>query len=123
MVKVCFFVRRSPHLSREQFIAHWRGRHGALIAKHAATFGLVRYLQVHPLATPRNEPSEVFPEPFDGVAELWFKGQEELESWFSNNTPETRAAGREIREDERTFIDRARSPFLIGEEDVVIPGP
>ena len=68
----------------------------------------------------RNAPSQHFPEPYDGVAELWFDSREKLELWFRNTTPEAQAAGKEIRDDERKFIDRGRSPALIGEEVKVI---
>ncbi|MCZ6533554.1 MAG: EthD domain-containing protein, partial [SAR324 cluster bacterium] len=62
------------------------------------------------------------PEPYDGVAELWFAAEAQLEQWFANSTPQAIAAGKEIRADERRFIDRARSPFLLGEELPVISG-
>ncbi len=122
MIKVSFFVRRNPALSPEAFHDHWRNNHAALIKRHAATFGLGRYVQTHAIDHPRNEASDLFPEPFDGVAELWFETREKLDLWFDNTTPEARAAGKEIRNDERTFIDRARSPYVIGEELPIIEG-
>ena len=56
------------------------------------------------------------------MAELWFASRRQLELWFRNTTPETAEAGREIRADERKFIDRANSPYLIGEEVIVVDG-
>jgi len=53
---------------------------------------------------------------------LWFESQEHLGLWFRNTTTESAAAGREIRADERKFIDRANSPYLIGEEVMVVGG-
>jgi uncharacterized protein (TIGR02118 family) len=120
MIKVSFFIRRNPSWSAEAFHDHWRNNHAALIKKHAAVFGIGRYVQTHAIAHPRNEPSEAFPEPCDGVAELWFRTREQLDLWFDNTTPEAQAAGKEIRADERRFIDRARSPFVIGEELEII---
>ncbi len=123
MFKISFFIRRKPGLTRDDFQEHWRNHHAALIKKHAAAFGIRRYVQTHAIPHPKNEPSEVFPEPFDGVAELWFESPERLALWFDNATPESKAAGKEIRADERTFIDRARSPFVIGEEIPIIGAP
>ena len=71
---------------------------------------------------PRNRPSKAFPHRYDGVAEVWFKDQQHLDLWFDNSTPEAKAAGREIRADERKFADRARSPFIIAESIPIIEG-
>ncbi len=122
MIKVTYFVRRLPEIPEEDFRRHWRTNHAALIAKHATTFGIGRYAQVHPVEHPANRPSTAFPDPCDGIAELWFNTRADLDLWFDNSTPAARAAGKEIRDDERTFIDRARSPALIGEEIVFVGG-
>ena len=116
MIKVSYFVHRLPSLSPEAFYAYWRDNHGPLIRKHARLFGISRYVQVHATEDARNAPSDAFPDRYDGVAELWFESPQHLELWFQNTTPETQAAGREIRADERKFIDRARSPCLVGRE-------
>lgn len=122
MIKVSYFIHRLPALSAADFQRYWRENHGPLIKRHADIFGIRRYVQVHATDDARNEPSTHFPEPYDGIAELWFESQEHLELWFSNTTPEAQAAGKEIRADERKFIDRARSPALIGEEMKIIDG-
>ncbi len=120
MIKLSYFIHRLPSLQREQFHTYWRENHAALIKKHAATFGIQRYIQLHAAENPRNQPSKSSPLPYDGVAELWLRSPEHLDSWFRNQTPEARAAGKEIRDDERKFIDRANSPFVIGEEEIII---
>ena len=120
MIKLSYFIHRLPTLQREQFQTHWRENHAALIKKHAATFGIQRYVQLHAADDPRNQPTESSPLPYDGVAELWFRSPEHLDSWFHNQTAEILAAGKEIRDDERKFIDRANSPFVIGEEKIII---
>lgn len=122
MIKVSYFIHRLPSLSAVDFHRYWRENHGPLIKKHARLFGIRRYVQLHATEDERNAPSQHFPERYDGVAELWFESHEKLELWLQNTTPETQAAGREIREDERKFIDRARSPALIGEEVKIIDG-
>lgn len=122
MIKLSFFVRKHPAWQPEEFHRYWRQNHAALIRKHAATFGINHYVQVHAVENPRSKPTGSQLPGYDGVAELWFRSPEHLESWFHNETPEAVAAGKEIRDDERKFIDRANSPFVIGEEEVVIDG-
>lgn len=123
MVKLLFFVHKRPDLGDAEFHEYWRTNHARLIARHAPAFGIVKYHQSHAIVDePRNAPSEAFPHRFDGVAELWFKDRAHLELWFDNATPEAKAAGREIRADERRFVDRARSPFIIAESIPVIEG-
>jgi hypothetical protein len=58
------------------------------------------------------------PEAYDGVAELWF---DSLDALLENGRrPEAQAAGALLLEDERRFIDLARSPLWFGEERVVV---
>ena len=122
MIKLSYFIHRLPTLQREAFHTHWRENHAALIKKHAAVFGIGRYVQLHATGGPRNQPGNSSSLPYDGVAELWFRTPEHLDSWFSNQTPQAKAAGKEIRDDERKFIDRANSPLVIGEEEIIIAG-
>ena len=44
------------------------------------------------------------PEPFDGIAELWFEAQR------GPRSPEAAKAAQELLEDERNFIDLPNSP-------------
>lgn len=122
MIKLSFFVRRQPTWQQEAFHNYWRQNHAALIRKHAVTFGIDHYVQVHAVEDPRGKPGGSLPAGYDGIAELWFHSREHLESWFHNETSEAIAAGKEIRADERKFVDRANSPFVIGEEEVIIDG-
>ena len=120
MIKLTYFLHRLPEWSRAEFLDYWHTHHAELIRSHAATFGICRYVQCTPADHPRNLPNDAFPERYDGLAELWFRAPADLEIWFSNSTPEAIAAGKAIRADERKFIDRARSPFMIGEERPII---
>ena len=120
-VKLVFCVKRLPHLSREDFQKYWRERHGALVREAAPALAIRRYVQTHTAATPLNERLRAgrgAPEEYDGVAELWFDSIEALAA--AGGTPEGRAAGKRLLDDERRFIDLARSPLWLAEEHEVI---
>ena len=113
-MKLVFCLRRLDHLSREEFQRYWRETHGPLVQERAAVLGIDRYVQVHTGfddATAAAVASRGAPEPYDGVAELWFDDAR-LAEW----SQEKADAARELYEDETRFIDHARSPLFYGEE-------
>ena len=78
-------------------------------------------MQVHTLDHPMQDAlraSRGGPEAYDGVAELWWDSMEDLAR--AQEDPAGRQAGRELLEDERRFIDLARSPLFVGEEHPVV---
>lgn len=56
------------------------------------------------------------PEPFDGVAELWFDSLEALGS----ADPVAQQAAADLLADERNFIDLPNSPMWVAEEHVIV---
>jgi uncharacterized protein (TIGR02118 family) len=121
MIKLVFCARRLPSLSRYEFQRYWREVHGPLVLKHAAVLRIRRYVQLHTLDDPIQDmlrTSRGGPEPFDGIAELWWNRREDLAGGADD--PAWRQAAEALLEDERRFIDLARSPLWIGEEHVVI---
>jgi len=52
------------------------------------------------------------------VADLWWDSLEDLTA--GGASPEGRAAGTRLLDDERTFIDLARSPLWLAEEHAII---
>ncbi len=115
MIKLVFCARRLPHLSRPEFQRYWLETHGPLVRRYADVLRIRRYVQVHTLDDPVQDAlraSRGGPEPYDGVAELWWDSREDL----VRADPEWRRAGQALLEDERRFIDLARSPLFIGEE-------
>jgi uncharacterized protein (TIGR02118 family) len=92
MIKLVFCVRRLPHFSRAEFQRYWLDTHGPLVRDLAPALGVKRYTQVHT------------------VEEFARAGA----------TPEGRAAGRRLLEDEKRFIDLARSPIWFGEEHTLV---
>ena len=117
MVKLVFCCRRLAHLSRTEFQRYWREAHGPLVRSHAETLRIRRYVQCHTLDHPVNAglaESRGAPEAFDGTAELWWDSIDDLAA--ATASPEGRAASLALFEDERHFIDHARSPLWIAEE-------
>lgn len=123
MLKLIFCLRRLPHLSPEEFHDYWLNNHGPLVRSHAQTLRIRRYVQSHTDLTNARlteavRASREAPEPFDGVAELWW---DDVQSFVAGAaTPEGREAARLLLEDEREFIDHARSPLWLAREHVVV---
>ncbi len=122
MIKLVFTLRRREGMSREEFQRYWREEHAALVKQHADVLRIRRYVQTHARDTDLDEAlsgargSE--PRFYDGVAELWWDRLEDLIA--ANTSEEGQAAGLALLEDEQRFIDLARSPIWLGEENVVI---
>lgn len=121
MIKLTFCLKRLPHLSREEFQVYWRERHAPLVAKHAKTLGIVRYVQTHALEHEFNQvmrDSRDAPEMYDGIAELWFESWEAL--FKAGENPGNAEAGAALLADERKFIDLPHSPLWFNEEHVIV---
>ncbi len=119
MTKLTYCLRRKSGMSWDEFSAYWRDVHAPLVKERAEALGIRRYVQVRTLRDRelhaglqrRNGGS---PEPFDGIAELWF---EDIRGTGHPGAPQ---AARELLEDERNFIDLPNSPIWHGEEDEVV---
>jgi len=121
MIKLTFCLVRLSHLTREQFQAYWFDKHAPLVRKHQAVLGIRRYVQLHsfdPALSVDIRTSRGGPEQYDGVAELWWDGFDDLAKHLT--APGATEAGRDLLEDEKKFIDLARSPLWWGEEKVII---
>lgn len=119
MVKLVFCLRRRDDLSREEFQAYWRDHHAPLVASVADRLGIRRYVQTRTIDDRRGDAlrrSRGGPEPYDGVAELWFDGPDAL----TVNGDDALAAARALLEDEARFIDLARSPIFLAEEHEIV---
>jgi uncharacterized protein (TIGR02118 family) len=121
MIKLVFCLRRLPHLSRDEFQAYWRDKHASLVAGHADTLGIRRYVQTHADDHPVNAALAAdrgTPEAYDGVAELWFDSYDALIA--ATTTAAGRVASVELLADEKKFIDLARSPLWLNREHVIV---
>ena len=117
MIKLTFALTRLPSLSRAEFQDYWYNTHGPLVATVSQVLGIRRYVQMH------SAPDEVSdalrasrgaPPAYDGVAQLWYDSLDSLAKTMSG--PGAREAADLLLEDERRFIDHARSPLWWGEE-------
>jgi uncharacterized protein (TIGR02118 family) len=122
MIKLVFTIRRRSDTTREEFQRYWLEEHGPLVKRHAAALRIRRYVQTHARDTDFDETlsSSRGSEPrfYDGVAELWWDSLDDL--LFAVTSEAGQVAGQALLEDERRFIDLARSPLWFGEEHVVI---
>ena len=121
MIKLTFCLRRLPHLSREEFQKYWLETHAPLVRERAQAIGALRYVQLHTGHDAFNEAlraSRGGPEPYDGVAELWFESAEAIAGGASAEAG--RRAAEELLEDEKRFIDLENSPLWIGEEHPIV---
>lgn len=118
MIRLTFVLRRKAGMSLDEFQQYWRENHGPLVAKHATTLNILRYVQVHTLEDPTNDQLAgargTMEKPYDGVAELWWNNRDALSANMS--TPEGQAAAKELVEDEAKFIDLPNSPLWFAYE-------
>lgn len=118
--KLLFCLRRRSDLTHEEFLARWRGRHADIALGALERIGAVRYVQNHALAGSMNadlRASRNAPEPYDGVAELWFPSLEAASATFTDAG--ARRAVRALLDDEPHFIDLADSPIFLTEEHAI----
>jgi uncharacterized protein (TIGR02118 family) len=121
MIKLSFCLHRLPQLTREAFQRYWFQTHAPLVARHREVLRIRRYVQMHAATTELNEMIRAGrggPEMYDGVAELWWESFDDLAS--ATQSTEGQAASLALLEDERKFIDLARSPLFFGEERTII---
>jgi uncharacterized protein (TIGR02118 family) len=118
MIKLTFCLRKLPGISGDEFRRVWLEEHGPLVRRHAEILCIRRYVQVHAVESDAVQAIRAARStqetPYDGTAELWFDRIENLLE--TRETPAGRAAGQEIMEDEKRFIDLARSTMMFGEE-------
>ncbi|HMK11734.1 MAG TPA: EthD domain-containing protein [Acidimicrobiales bacterium] len=121
MIKLVYCLRRKPGMTWDEFSTYWREVHAPLVAERAEVLGIRKYVQVrtadnaavHAAMQARNGGS---PDPFDGVAELWFDD----DALSRAPTPESAEASQELLDDEANFIDLPRSPIWFAQEWQVV---
>ncbi|MEM6300951.1 MAG: EthD domain-containing protein [Pseudomonadota bacterium] len=126
MIKLTFCLRRKAGLSLEEFQRYWRDQHAPLVAKHSQVLGIRRYVQSHTVPhdaisgaqRARAASADAVPEPYDGVAELWFDSEAALARLESDS--DAAQAGLELLQDEAKFIDLTNSPLWLAREHQIV---
>ncbi len=121
LVKFYYPIRQLSHLSTEDAQRYWATKHGPLIRRTAAAGHVKRYIQVHrfedEMEAQWRQMRGTQVEPYIGHAELWF---DRAGRAAGADAPE-RARARELAlEDERKFIDFARSSMWLAKERVFV---
>lgn len=117
MIKISFCLRRRSGLSHEEFLRYWKHDHGALVQRYKEVLRITRYVQFHGDFGPMTSKLVAFrgsPEPYDGIAEIWYESRRALETLGQD--PAARVASRLLWEDEKCFVDLENSPIFAGEE-------
>jgi uncharacterized protein (TIGR02118 family) len=120
MIKLTYCIRRRSDLSARAFRKYWIENHAPLVARHATALRARKYVQSHTIECDTNDAlraSRGAAEGFDGITEVWWDSREAFEAAL--NTPEGQAAGRELLEDERNFIDFTQSSLFLTEEHTI----
>ena len=120
LTKLTYCLRRKPGMTWDEFSTYWRETHAPLVKERAEVLGIKRYVQVrtmqdrdlHARLQARNGGS---PEPYDGIAELWYDPADR-----GAGGEAAREAGQVLLEDEKNFIDLPNSPIWYGEEWEVV---
>ena len=131
MIKLVYVITRRSDLSHEAFADYWLNRHGPLVASHAETLRLRKYVQSHLFDHPSNEGMRAargMLQPVDGITEVWWDSLEDFQAAYA--TPGGAVAGAALAEDEAKFIDFSRSAVFLTEEHSIFdhtggagPGP
>ena len=117
MVKFIMCITRHPSMTRADFKDYWMNKHGPFFMRNADAIGAKKYIQSHTLETPLNEglrASRGMRQEYDGVAEVWFESEQAMLDGM--NSPEGQKLGAALLEDERNFIDHAKSSAFIVRE-------
>jgi len=111
MYKHVALLVRQPGMSHEEFVDYWQTNHTP-IAREIE--GVVRYTTVLPTDPANAE--------FDGIAELYFEGLEDLHAALgsegSRDYDPAKGKAKEAREDVDNFLAIDERPRFIGEETV-----
>ena len=121
MIKLVFCLHRLPDLSPQEFRDYWWRIHAPLVRDRAPVLRIKRYVQSHGLESPLDAAMQASRDAqtrYDGFAELWWASQTDLD--FAMSDPQALAAGAELLDDERKFIDLGRSSLTFVHERVVV---
>jgi len=107
MIKSLTFLKRKPGLSREEFLRHWKEKHGPLAAKVVP--GLKKYVQCHPVPGIESD--------IDGIVELWWDSPESFQAFLTWRQSD---AANVLKEDEEKFVDTRQWTRFVAQEYLIV---
>ena len=75
-LKIVYCLKRLPQLTHAEFSRHWREIHAPLVEKHRSVLRIARYVQAHSDLGTLSDQLRGSPEPYDGVAEIWYESRQ-----------------------------------------------
>jgi uncharacterized protein (TIGR02118 family) len=117
VIKLVYCVRKRADISQAEFHRYWLEEHGPRARRHADAIYAARYVQSHTLDTALNEglrASRGASPPYDGITEMWWTDLETFQKSLGSEA--AIAAGVDLLEDERHFIDVEASTLFLTEE-------
>ena len=117
MIKLVYCVRKRSDISDVEFRRYWLEEHGPRARGHAKAIGADRYVQSHTLDSEINQgfrESRGTGPAYDGITEMWWSDIEGFQKVLGSE--EGMAAGQDLLEDERHFIDMEASSLFLTEE-------
>jgi len=106
MIKTIAFIKRKSTITREEFARHYEEVHAPLATKIFPT--IKKYARNHIVRALDGEEPD-----FDCISEFWFDDEEGIKAVFETWSSD---AGKPIRDDEETFLDRTKTvSFLVDE--------
>jgi uncharacterized protein (TIGR02118 family) len=107
MIKIMFLLVKRQDMTEQQFHRYWLQRHAPIVSARSGDMGMRRYVQSHLIPSPMTAGLERArgwrPNPFQGVAEVWWDSEEAMAAVFA--TPQGADAGEKLAEDEKQFLD------------------
>ena len=121
MIKMVYCITRRDDVSAEEFYRYWLEQHGPLVKSVADDLNAIRYVQSHTILPDINDmllaSREGLQAPYDGITEVWWNSQEELEAAL--RTPAGQEAAARLTEDEARIADFTRCRvFMTREQEI-----
>jgi hypothetical protein len=120
-VKIVYCGRGIAGKNREWMQNYWHNNHAPLVKSFGKVLHIRRYVQNHTMYEEINERMRApdnRPQPFDGVAELWWYSAQDHAP--ANPGQARIRAGQALFEDEKKFVDHSQSPNFLTKEWVFI---
>lgn len=116
-LKATYLLTRRDDLTQAACHETWLRDHGPLVASHAGTLNMAKYVQSHAIAPDVNaaiQAGRSYEPPLDGITEVWIDTRRETRAGG-----DAQAASAALVEDERRFVQMDRSRLFMTREHVI----